>query len=362
MAILEGFSLFSQFPLDIQRLIFEEAFEASMRKDVDIALVSKEVRSWIEPLMYQCITLNRHTYTNLKSERRRFRLFASTFKDGSKPRKFYANYIHRLFIDDLHKWSLAEELLPLCLNLQSLACWANPISTNQMVLRSLLSPDTLQLPYLRRLSLYWGSLPLEYRSFYHPIFKNLTHLDIDFSFEVSWTGLSSLENLRYFNLDCIAACLGTQSLREIAFQLEGIINIVVPNLPTSLRCFVVLIPSVVIGHFVTGLNDDCTARAIYQEMVSGKYDARLVLGSSPEIPELSCEDTKEQQSFIHHVVPVPYDLSAWTYLPRDSTDFWMDAEEVIENRKRDEKRRSLENKGDGRPPIKPLPHSTISSQ
>jgi hypothetical protein len=46
MTAEEGFSLFTQFPPEIQRLIFEEAFEESHRKDVHIALVSRDVQSW----------------------------------------------------------------------------------------------------------------------------------------------------------------------------------------------------------------------------------------------------------------------------------------------------------------------------
>lgn len=43
---VQTFSLFPEFPVEIQRLIFEEAFEDSCRKATHIALVSRQVRSW----------------------------------------------------------------------------------------------------------------------------------------------------------------------------------------------------------------------------------------------------------------------------------------------------------------------------
>ncbi|KAF5352415.1 hypothetical protein D9756_006292 [Leucocoprinus leucothites] len=350
MSPIESFKLFSQFPLDIQRLVFEEAFEASHRKATDIALVSKAVKSWymftpfyssigfnypfrIEPLMYQCITLNRHTYT--ESERRRFQLFATTFKERLKPGDFYTKYVRKVFIDDLQKWDLAEEFLPLCSNMESLACWANPDTANQITLHSLLSPEAPYLACLRRLSIYWECLPLDYRSFYHPIFKNLTHLDIDFSPEISWASLSSLQYLTYFNLDCIATCLNDQSVQEIATNLEDIIHLVTPHLPINLLCFVILIPSTIIGHVVTDEADrGCTAQQIIHDIGTGEYDARIVLGSSPGIPESLCGDKEQQRIFMRQVLPVPYDLSAWTYLPRGHTEPWTHAEDIIMDRKR----------------------------
>lgn len=45
---MEGFACFSRFPMDIQRRIFEEAYEDSERRATQIALVSRQVQSWYE--------------------------------------------------------------------------------------------------------------------------------------------------------------------------------------------------------------------------------------------------------------------------------------------------------------------------
>lgn len=68
----EDFILFSEFPTDIQRLIFEEAFEESQRKAIHLALVSHEVRSWYAHFPNYAVTVtdssilsgSSHSYIN----------------------------------------------------------------------------------------------------------------------------------------------------------------------------------------------------------------------------------------------------------------------------------------------------------
>jgi hypothetical protein len=261
-----------------------------------------------------------------------------------KPEDFYTRYVQRLFIDDLQKMELAEKLLPLCSNLMSLACWARPDASSQTILRSLLSPDTPSLPRLRRLSIYWGCLPIDYQSFHHPIFRNLTHLDIDFDPHIRWEVLALLENLKYFNLDCISACSRVQNVKEATEGLETIIKLIIPYLPISLRCFLVLAPSSIIGRILFSHGDDaCDAQQFCSDIVSGEYDVRLVLGSSPAIPmPPKWEHGQGQQDFVHSIVPVPYNLHAWAYLAPGHTDFWMEAEGIVEERRRKLKNRSPE--------------------
>ncbi|KAF9449722.1 hypothetical protein P691DRAFT_811994 [Macrolepiota fuliginosa MF-IS2] len=329
----ETFILFSSFPEGIQRLVFEEAFEESHRTAIHFTLVSHEVKSWIEPLIYQCINLSRHTYA--KTERRQFRLFASAFREGFKPKDFYTRSVRRVFIDDLQKWNLAAEFLPLCSNLISLACWAQPSAVNEHILESILSPNALPLPALRRLSLYLEILPLSYRSFHHPIFRSLTHLDIDFAPTLSWGGFSSLSNLTCFNLDCIMFCLGEEKrIQNLAAQLEAIVQTIVPNLPPALRCFIILIPSTIIKHFVIDEGEEADVTSyIYAELLMGKHDERIVLGSSGGIPQSLSAYWTARKNFVHYIVPMPHELYAWTYLPRGQNDFWMEAEAIIMSRK-----------------------------
>lgn len=173
------------------------------------------------------------------------------------------------------------------------------------------------------------------------MFKNLTHLDIDFGFATPWDGLSSLENLSHFNLDCILSCTKQRSLQAIAIHLESTIHTILPHLPLDLRCFIVLIPCTVIEQIVTEkLDETDVARQFYTGVVLGKHDERIVLGSSGGISQSLSAFRETRQDLVHYIVPVPYDLYAWTYLPRGHADFWMEAEDVILTRKRDRIRSS----------------------
>lgn len=90
------------------------------------------------------------------------------------------------------------------------------------------------------------------------------------------------------------------------------------------------------------LEETDVARQIYTELMLGKYDERIVLGSSRGIPESLSSYLEARRDFVHYIVPVPYDLCAWTYLPRGQKDFWMEAEDIISTRKRDLKSQSRE--------------------
>lgn len=249
---------------------------------------------------------------------------------------FYTNFVQNVFIDDLEECSLAKTFLPSCSNLRTLACWAKTDAANQTVLGTVLSSESFGLPSLRRLSLYWESLPPRDRTFHHLIFRNLTHLDIDFGPTISWSGFSSLQNLTHFNLDFISMCLQEQNPSVIAYQLEYILSVLLPRLPPQIRCFVILIPATIISYFVASPSAKVDmARQIYDNLTLGKYDQRIVLGSSRGIPESLVPLREARRDSVHYIVPVPYNLCAWTYLPRGHKDFWVEAEEVIEARKRE---------------------------
>lgn len=285
--------------------------------------------------MYQCISLNHHTYVTTVG--RQLRQFFTTFRHGTKPKEFYTKFVTRVFVDDLQSGNFADDFLPLCLNLSSLACWVDCSPLNLPVFESILSPHARPSSTLRRFSFYWESLPSKYQSFHHLLYQNLTHIDIDFGPKVPWEGLASLENLSHFHLDCIVSCSKQKTLQATAIHLDSIVHTVLPHLPPCLRCFILLAPSMVITQFVihnaekTGITPQ-----IFSKLISGDYDDRIVLGSSGGlhlVSRTSPPDSLVEESPFRHIVYVPYDLYAWTYLPPGKTDFWMEADDIILNRR-----------------------------
>lgn len=285
--------------------------------------------------MYQCISLNHHTY--VPTVGRQLRQFFTTFRHGTKPKEFYTKFVTRVFVDDLQSENFANDFLPLCLNLSSLACWVDYNPLNLPILESILSPHARPSSSLRRFSFYWESLPSKYQSFHHLLYQNLTHLDIDFGLKVPWEELASLENLSHFHLDCIVTCSEQKSLLETAIHLDFIIHTVLPHLPPSVRCFILLAPSMVITEFVVDNTETGISPQIFSKLISGDYDDRIVLGSSGGLHLVSwtsSPDSLADEYPFRYIVFVPYDLCAWTYLPPGKTDFWMEADDIILDRRR----------------------------
>jgi hypothetical protein len=295
--------------------------------------------------MYQCISLNHHTYINAAEQQ--LHQFFTTLRDGTKPQEFYTKFVTRIFVDDLRNETFSRDFLPLCSNLSSLACWVDRNPLNLPKIESIISPHARPSSTLRRFSVYWGSLPSRYQSFHHLLYRNLTHLDLDFQPKVPWEELTTLENLSHFHLDCIASFM-EQKPQEAASQLDSIIHSLLPYFPPRLRCFVLLAPALIITGLVIGsLRDTDIRYQSFSKLISGDYDDRIVLGSSGGMRPLSPSffDPETHEDPFRYIVPIPYELGAWTYLPPGQTDFWMEADKIISNR-----RQNLSRSGERRQP------------
>jgi len=231
-----------------------------------------------------------------------------------EPGDLYTKYVQRLVIGSPQ---LASYLLPLCRNLTSLAFMMNLTEDNKARIHSLF---TLSFPKLQRLWLKWSLLPPEQRSFHNPIFQNITHLRIDYGQDIYWSGLSSLKNLTHLRLSFKGQRL--ENGRQLEVALHGIIYVVLPNLPPSLKYFTVPFRSHCALYMAYESNNQ-----ICWDIEIGKYDPRLLLDWSAFLPP--------QIGNLLHEIRAVYDLlNSWTYLPRCCNDCWRRAELEIEYRNR----------------------------
>ncbi|KAJ3569687.1 hypothetical protein NP233_g4883 [Leucocoprinus birnbaumii] len=290
---------------DVRRLIFEMAFEASQRKAKELALVSKEVNSWIEPLLYWCIKID--TLVNSQP----LRALVRTFRTGSKPRDFYAAHVKIVLINDYVFEDFAAEFLPLCRNLISLSSRPNYVSRAEgmQIMRSLLQPGTF--PHLRRLSLMLGQEdpPELLDIFNHPLSQNLTHLDIDLNFALNWTALKQLQHLRFFSLQPVLTMWISSDHHRGGAELRALIQDIIPHLPMRLGCFVIWITEHMMR--MAAYNDAIDTLAnippVFKDIIRGLLDKRVVMAAyhkqdapwSRALPEYDLV-----QDFLSHTIVV----------------------------------------------------------
>ena len=277
-----------------------------------------------DSITYQCIEINSVTW--LSTGRTLFELLKSKFEKQYEPEDRYTRYIFRLLIDDA---DLAQKILPFCSNLESLALWAPSNAVTQAMLQPIFSPTALPFPHLQRLSICWKFLPPEHRSFSHPIFQGLTHLDINYSAQVSWSGLSSLENLIYFQLDCISAI---QEEDEAGVLFVTIIETVASHLPKNLEVCLVVLQHVVYRHLTS--SHDLPARRLFDDITEGRYEAPVLLSHSNVLANIPLGLHREERFFMHTIWTMFFVIETWTSLREGHFDFWMSAKEGMDELKR----------------------------
>ena len=184
--------------------------------------------SRIMPLVLQGVAL--HQRAVLRDQQIRRNILMTRLQIRQDPEDRYTRYIQRLLIDDVQ---LAQKLLPLCSNLTSLALYfSSLVNTEVTIMHPLFAPNALSFPHLRRLYIQWDVFPSEHRSCHNPIFKKLTHLDIDIGSQPCWSGLSELGNLTNLRIN----------MNQIAVQ-SGVsvmlTRLVLTDFPPSLKYFAV---------------------------------------------------------------------------------------------------------------------------
>ena len=253
----------------------------------------------------------------LRINRIRYKMLLARLQTQWEPQDLYTKHVQRLMINELH---LAPTFLPLCRNLTSLAILCFPGEPHQAIMHPLFTSNTLSFPKLRRLYLRWKILPPEQRSFHNPIFRSLTHLEVNYDQKMYWSDLSSLKNLKNLCLNCRYTVI--ENARALEYVLGSVIHVLVSNIPSSLKYFTVMFESRCAAY---SASEYCTQ--ICWDIEIGKYDSRLLLDWSGFGPKRATSE----QTLLRCDLDFVY---SWIYPPSCYEDYWRRAELDIENRNR----------------------------
>ncbi|KAF5326645.1 hypothetical protein D9611_000706 [Ephemerocybe angulata] len=284
---------FPDIPEDVTRLIFEIAAEDRAHRLV-YPLVSKRVRSWAEPVIYREVVVDTtyrfiHTINNQAS---------------SKPENFFALHVKSLFFDNIPPHFIAP-IVEKCSSVLSLTIWSTGYTLPEP---NMLMGLTGSAP--RRLSLTVSAIALQERHFSHPIFQEVTHLDIfcvDRDEEMAWATLKGLKNLTHLSVQSHPGEQHQQILRGI---------------PAGLHVVVLYVSSEV--------QDD--TKSVIKAIDAGQADERAVIcllwmASPPSYREI----------LRHAIMPESSVMEKWREFwdPFTTTHFlWNEAEEVLEKRRK----------------------------
>jgi hypothetical protein len=196
------------FPLDIERLIFEEAASDDTPIAFRLALVSRQAQSWsvdvgrwctetsekyslprVEPIMYRIVTLKTQWIKDT---------FMRSLNITTKPLSFYTECIKALYLpfDFTRVPSTHVKLLSLCKEVECLVCWIYPKSVDTQL------GNVITAMRPRRLvAQLTNLLGTSHPNFSLPFFDNLTHLEIsDFDEWSTWSGIHRLPCLSHILL------------------------------------------------------------------------------------------------------------------------------------------------------------------
>jgi len=240
-------------------------------------------------------------------------MFLNRIQGQQETENRYTRYVQRLVVVGAQ---MAAKLLPLCPNLKSLALrYQHP--EDLAIYHRLFVPNAFPSSNLRRLSIQWKMLPPEHRSFYHPIFQGLTHLEIDVGRKSCWDDFPQLENLTNLRLNLQKAMIRTSD--RLLFVLMVAVTIC-SKFPTSLNyitfCFH--------PNHATKITTEALNKFCY-DVDTGKIDRRLLFDWSCFTPStVGGEFNRHWYDFIN----------SWVYLPRCYDDCWRREELEIDNRNR----------------------------
>ncbi|KAK0459927.1 hypothetical protein IW261DRAFT_344087 [Armillaria novae-zelandiae] len=100
-------------PTELEREIFETAAYMRPSSALDLVLVARKVRTWIQPLIYEMVTLGTDDTS----------LFLRTMDE--LPVAFFQQNVKRLCLTVSVEPEAAARILATCSGLQSLACWVD---------------------------------------------------------------------------------------------------------------------------------------------------------------------------------------------------------------------------------------------
>ncbi|KAJ7487384.1 hypothetical protein B0H11DRAFT_1117736 [Mycena galericulata] len=182
-------------PAELERLVFETAAYSNPQSMPGLLLVARRVKIWIEPLLY------RGLYFSWKARKARepgsqspmaaiFDLF------DAKPASFFHDNVRSLCFRDFHPTEVIAEVLCACdatVNLTFFDLMGGPA----------LLPILATLP-LQRLSACLVHLFPDWIDFAHPLFAQITHLDILDWDDRGWDFYSGLAELPHLTHLCFS--------------------------------------------------------------------------------------------------------------------------------------------------------------
>ncbi|KAJ7641030.1 hypothetical protein FB45DRAFT_1053656 [Roridomyces roridus] len=203
---------------DILRAVFEIAAREDRRSALNLALVSRCVRSWVEIVLYSTVCLSRQRTTN------NFLRTIETSHD--KPRCYFATHVKSLSIVYDMPVDQIRRIVQICSGIENLTTWF--ISTGRIPSRTwhgvLCSPNpNLDLPFFAHLTHLtvvniweqWSTWPnLDSQSGF--ALPHLTHLSLDITFGVRV--LASWEVLAI--TDAVLAFLDSASLLVCGLRVD----------------------------------------------------------------------------------------------------------------------------------------------
>ncbi|KIM72746.1 hypothetical protein PILCRDRAFT_829585 [Piloderma croceum F 1598] len=184
----------SAFPLDVERLIFEEAACNDIRSAVQLALVCRRVQSWVEPIIYRTVSL--HTIEIGDGFRRSLEI-------TTKPPSFYAQCVKVLYLPTTSKYwcdhpRTTIKLFSYCQGVEHFVSYGSPFSA--IASTQLMDVITVMRPR-RLVASLTHILPTNSR-FSLPFFDNVTHLEISDLMDhwSTWSGFHHLRRLSHILL------------------------------------------------------------------------------------------------------------------------------------------------------------------
>ncbi|KAJ3569503.1 hypothetical protein NP233_g5007 [Leucocoprinus birnbaumii] len=276
---------FRLLPNGIQRAIFEIAASEHNWRNPHVKrwiYISRNVREWIEPIVYESIVLPcEYEPRVLERDRKSLALHGQMLQ--MKPPQFIARCVRRIFTNskpELGDNGVELRLLPICDNLESLECWSSP----RQELSELLT--TKHWPKLKILCLNVELLPKDKELFCYPLFQHLTHLDLRSEDALpSWKDLEQLRSLTHLRVKMMERFHWRQHTEAVC-QAYTIAIEAQKSFPPNLKHFVILMSIHVIYNIAIrrrAMRADDETWKKFEDFRVGLFDPRILFGCTGDL-------------------------------------------------------------------------------
>ncbi|KIK92011.1 hypothetical protein PAXRUDRAFT_830371 [Paxillus rubicundulus Ve08.2h10] len=171
-------------PPELEREIFLLTAQAYRGVSTRLMLVASRVKTWLETFVYKTVVLRCPGHA-----------FQFLYTLAKRPPQFAHSHIKALCIRPQIPLSVTTQLLTLCSGLETLALWThsqpeNPTDITNLLSSTPLTSLSINLHTITTNPTYYPPPALQH----HPVFVNLTHLDIVNPWVV-WTTSLGIEHL-----------------------------------------------------------------------------------------------------------------------------------------------------------------------